>query len=208
MGGAFVVLPMLGGPFSLPIHKAIGTSMGAVMGTCVGGALSFSMKRNDNESSSDLKISPPVDDKVSYYGIPLVVGDVNVLASGFIIASAAVFAVVGARCSKLVRDRTIKIAQGIFMMSVAPSIMIRDYLKAQSPAGESATVSQTKEQSIEDILSPSYVLRLMSIGVGSGFLAGFFGVGGGAVTVPCLVMLMDFDYKTALGTSMAGSGKI
>jgi uncharacterized membrane protein YfcA len=158
MGGAFVVLPMLSGPFALPVHKAIGTSMGAVMGTCVGGAISFSAKNNALDTYAKQKTI-----ETSFGSIPVIYGDVNILAAGFIIASAAVFAVVGARCSKLVQDRTIKLAQGIFMMSVAPSIMLRDYLK-----GNAADAVQIPPSDVRAMITPSYVGRLLSIGVGSG----------------------------------------
>ena len=40
------------------------------------------------------------------------------------------------------------------------------------------------------------------IGLGSGFLAGFFGIGGGIVIIPALVML-GFPQHTAQGTSLA-----
>jgi uncharacterized membrane protein YfcA len=40
------------------------------------------------------------------------------------------------------------------------------------------------------------------IGMGSGFLAGLFGVGGGAVVVPALTVLTDMTHYQALGTSL------
>jgi len=41
------------------------------------------------------------------------------------------------------------------------------------------------------------------IGLGSGFMAGLLGVGGGAVVVPSLVLFTSMDHYTALGTSLA-----
>ena len=43
----------------------------------------------------------------------------------------------------------------------------------------------------------------MVIGAASGFLAGLFGVGGGAVVVPLLALSTDMEHKKALGTSLA-----
>ncbi len=37
----------------------------------------------------------------------------------------------------------------------------------------------------------------------SGFQAGLFGVGGGAVVIPALCLFTDLSYKEALGTSFA-----
>jgi uncharacterized membrane protein YfcA len=44
---------------------------------------------------------------------------------------------------------------------------------------------------------------LIAIGALSGFLSGLFGVGGGIVIVPLLVLLIGFDQKLAAGTSLA-----
>ena len=39
------------------------------------------------------------------------------------------------------------------------------------------------------------VVRMFAIGLGSGFLAGVFGVGGGVVTVPALSLATDLGHK-------------
>ena len=46
------------------------------------------------------------------------------------------------------------------------------------------------------------VVPLLGVGAAAGFLAGLFGVGGGAVVVPLLALATDLDHKTALGTSL------
>ncbi len=45
-------------------------------------------------------------------------------------------------------------------------------------------------------------LRVGIIGVGLGFLTGLFGVGGGFLIVPALVLLLDFPMRFATGTSL------
>ena len=40
------------------------------------------------------------------------------------------------------------------------------------------------------------------IGLAGGVLSGMFGIGGGILIVPALVLLADFPAKTALGTSL------
>ncbi|MFO0890413.1 MAG: sulfite exporter TauE/SafE family protein [Isosphaeraceae bacterium] len=42
----------------------------------------------------------------------------------------------------------------------------------------------------------------LTLGVGAGILSGMFGIGGGLVIVPVLIMLFKFDVKTAIGTSL------
>ena len=41
------------------------------------------------------------------------------------------------------------------------------------------------------------------IGLGAGVLAGMFGIGGGIVIVPALILLAKFPAQTATGTSLA-----
>jgi len=45
-------------------------------------------------------------------------------------------------------------------------------------------------------------LRALTTGVGVGLLTGFFGVGGGFLIVPLLVLAFGFNMKTAVGTSL------
>lgn len=46
------------------------------------------------------------------------------------------------------------------------------------------------------------VLGMMAIGVAAGILAGFFGVGGGLVIVPMLVLVLGYSQYAANGTSL------
>ncbi len=50
------------------------------------------------------------------------------------------------------------------------------------------------------------LLTLVGIGVASGFLSALFGVGGGILVVPALVLLLRFDSKAATATSLAAIG--
>ncbi len=46
-------------------------------------------------------------------------------------------------------------------------------------------------------------LALAAIGTAAGLFSGLFGVGGGTVVVPLLVLWLGFDERTATGTSLA-----
>jgi uncharacterized membrane protein YfcA len=50
------------------------------------------------------------------------------------------------------------------------------------------------------------LLVLAGIGVASGFLSALFGVGGGLLVVPMLVILMGFGAREATATSLAAIG--
>jgi uncharacterized protein len=51
--------------------------------------------------------------------------------------------------------------------------------------------------------TPTFILTCIATGLLAGLLSGLFGVGGGTVIVPLLVMLLKFDQRLAAGTSLA-----
>jgi uncharacterized membrane protein YfcA len=46
-------------------------------------------------------------------------------------------------------------------------------------------------------------LKLAAVGTAAGLFSGLFGVGGGTVIVPLLILWFGFDERTATGTSLA-----
>lgn len=51
--------------------------------------------------------------------------------------------------------------------------------------------------------TPRFFLSCIGVGLLAGLLSGLFGVGGGTVIVPLLVLLLKFDQRLAAGTSLA-----
>lgn len=51
-------------------------------------------------------------------------------------------------------------------------------------------------------LDPATVIKVLAAGSGVGLLTGFFGVGGGFVIVPALVLVLGFSMPEAAGTSL------
>jgi uncharacterized membrane protein YfcA len=51
-------------------------------------------------------------------------------------------------------------------------------------------------------------VRLVLIGLAAGFFSALFGVGGGIVIVPLLVLLLRYDQRLATGTSLVAIGVI
>jgi uncharacterized membrane protein YfcA len=49
----------------------------------------------------------------------------------------------------------------------------------------------------------AHTLKLVAIGSAAGFFSGLFGVGGGTVIVPLLVLWLAYDERAATGTSLA-----
>lgn len=54
-----------------------------------------------------------------------------------------------------------------------------------------------------DRRSPKFILSCIGVGLAAGLLSGLFGVGGGTVIVPMLVLLLAFNQRFAAGTSLA-----
>jgi uncharacterized membrane protein YfcA len=50
------------------------------------------------------------------------------------------------------------------------------------------------------------VLRLVLIGLIAGFFSALFGVGGGLIIVPLLILVAKFPARSAVGTSLAAIG--
>jgi uncharacterized membrane protein YfcA len=46
------------------------------------------------------------------------------------------------------------------------------------------------------------IAKMLALGVSAGILSGMFGIGGGLVIVPVLILLLGYDPKTAVGTSL------
>lgn len=51
-------------------------------------------------------------------------------------------------------------------------------------------------------------MRLVLIGLAAGFFSALFGVGGGIVIVPLLILLLGYEPRLATGTSLAAIGVI
>ncbi|HQV57505.1 MAG TPA: sulfite exporter TauE/SafE family protein [Ilumatobacteraceae bacterium] len=68
------------------------------------------------------------------------------------------------------------------------------------PRSVSAAASPTAIATMP--LDAAAAVRVVLAGVGVGLLTGFFGVGGGFVIVPALVLILRFDMPAAVGTSL------
>lgn len=68
-------------------------------------------------------------------------------------------------------------------------------------AGDSLNGVNAAQQPIER--RPRAYLVYIAIGLAAGLLSGLFGVGGGTVIVPLLVLLLGFDQRISAGTSLA-----
>jgi uncharacterized membrane protein YgcG len=223
--------------------------MAAVLATSVGASASYSSRKptasptTEAEAEAVVVVAEEEEPQRLLGVIPRHMGLVDVPAALSIIVFSTMFAVVGARVSRRLHEQSVRKAQGILMMAIAPSLLLSDHLKTttttvssvssvstnssssgssssssssssggSSSSGISSSSSSSSSGKLEQNLNSFYEFvtcpvtqRLACIGSVSGLAAGFFGVGGGAVTVPALVYCLDFDYRTALATSLVGT---
>ncbi|KAG7370165.1 permease [Nitzschia inconspicua] len=126
-------------------------------------------------------------------------GQVDYQAAACIALSGMVTARAGALATTRLSGVDLRKALGAFMLAVAPLVPAKQYLVKQNEEriGTNDDVATAS--------SPSWIQKyVIPLGIGScsGFLAGMFGVGGGAVVVPALSVLTDMNHYQALGTSL------
>ena len=177
MGGGFVMIPLMTMPFLLNLsqHQAHGTSLFAVAATGIAGALGYQ-------------------------------GHVNLEIAAAISVTGMIMARAGAKMTSILSERALKRALGVFMLLVAPTVPAKAYffqgLEEKSPASllphdDASFENEPMEKGLVRRLVPPAL-----IGLCSGFLAGLFGVGGGAVVVPALTLCTDMSHYESLGTSL------
>ena len=107
---------------------------------------------------------------------------------------AMITARMGAKAITHFSEPMLKKCLGVFMILIAPIVPAKQYIQSLKDGKDDETNnSSTRAEKI---------VTMGMIGLGSGFMAGLFGVGGGAVVVPSLTLWTDMDHYTALGTSL------
>ena len=180
-------------------HAAHGTSLFAVAATGLAGALS--------------------------YGADVV----QVPEACAIALTAVVTARWGAQATLQLSGRSLKRLLGMLMLAMAPLVPAKAYYLRQRDEQQRQRKQQRQDQQehpgvlldAKDESSPSsssdnnkkedawtyyvrqHLLAPALIGVGSGYLAGLFGVGGGTIVVPALAVATDLTHHQALATSLA-----
>lgn len=112
-----------------------------------------------------------------------------------ITATAMITARFGALFAARLSEKALQRALGAFMMFVAPLVPGKKYFLPENEEQKSAVA--------DDSASYDHLLPASMIGCFSGFLSGIFGVGGGAIVVPALVLSTDTTQHTAVATSLA-----
>jgi hypothetical protein len=97
-------------------------------------------------------------------------------------AAGAAGAIAGTALNRLVSDRALLLAFALLLLTAAAAI-----LRRPDPPAPSSSLS---------------LVRVAPAGLATGVLTGFFGIGGGFVIVPALVLLLGLPITLAVGTSL------
>lgn len=171
LGGGILIVPLLTLGFGVPLQAAVGTSLVCVIATSTGGAAV-----NLSAGRADVRL-----------GISLAAGTVVGAFTGAIVAG-------------FLPDRLLA---GLFaaVLVYTAFAMLRGLLRGTGTTGDEA-VDPTTAGGPD---APAYRSTRMPWAIGGSFAAGnvsgLLGIGGGAVTVPLMHLLMAAPMKVAVATS-------
>lgn len=109
--------------------------------------------------------------------------------------------IIGAYVSKLFNSDSFSVWFGIFMILISVSLMLKK--KARPLNKEHQGIIRTFRDDSGEPYTYSYIAAAgIAIAFAVGFLGGLFGIGGGSLMVPAMMLLFLFPPKVAVATSM------
>lgn len=183
MGGGTIATPLLRMFLGTSAHVAVGTTMAVIIPTSIFGAINYFRK-----------------------------GMVDIKIGKVLILPAMVGVIIGALLTTFVHDSELMIAfaglVGFLGVDISFGLVKRLMeLRSRTSLGGPA-VETFPEPSPEspaepvDSRSRQRPLVIGLVGLATGMMAGFFGVGGGFILVPCFLYIFDMPIKSCFGTSL------
>lgn len=109
-------------------------------------------------------------------------------------------AMIGASLTGLFAPRPFELTFGIFMLFMAVLLIFRNKMK---PAGIRWPIQRTFTDAQGQVSQYGYSIpTALVVGFGVGFISGLFGIGGGSLFVPLMVLLFRYPPHVATATSM------
>lgn len=174
VGGGFIIVPMLTLLYGFSMHNAVGTSLVMIVFTAFSSTFAYMRQR-----------------RIDYaLGLVLTVGSIP-------------GAFVGAQATSLVSAKNLSSLFGVFLILLAARMFFgsgRGGRRAESKMwGWARRIRDSRGEmfEFEANMVPGIILSFVG-----GFTSGFFGVGGGAVMVPVMVLAMGVPMHLAVATSM------
>lgn len=183
VGGGIVCTPMLRLIMHLDAHMAIGTTLALIVPTSVAGAVNYV-----KEKLVDLNM-------VKLLVLPAIIGTL-----------------IGAALTLQVQGRTLMLLFAALITLAAVDLLsgFSNKLKQQAATKAELELNQVVQS---DLVQSGLVqagaiskklswLKVFPVGLLTGLLAGFFGVGGGFILIPILLAVYGMSAKSAFGTSL------
>ena len=124
------------------------------------------------------------------------------LGTGFLFAfSGVIGAPLGIWLAGKTSETVLMVLFSTLMIFIAWRMWLESSNKIKSDPGEGSSTCQREENGKLKFTSRCALL-LTLVGLGTGFLSGMFGIGGGIVIVPALVMFSGMPIHRAVGTSL------
>ncbi|MED4602600.1 sulfite exporter TauE/SafE family protein [Paenibacillus validus] len=109
-------------------------------------------------------------------------------------------AMLGSYVTQFVDAQSFQLYFGFFMMFMAILLILRDYIK---PINVRWSVQRTYIDASGQTFEYGYsLIPALAIGSAVGFISGLFGIGGGSLFVPAMVLLFRYPPHVATATSM------
>ncbi|MCQ4085316.1 sulfite exporter TauE/SafE family protein [Saccharibacillus sp. JS10] len=172
LGGGFIIVPVLAFMYVIPVSEISGTSMAVLFVSAISSTIAFSKQK-----------------RIDY-------------RSGLIFAVAMIpGSILGAWTTGVVESRVFFISLGIFLILMAISI---NFKPKKSRDG---FLKPTVSRSLLDATGTTHhyafnVPFATGVAFFVGFLSSLFGIGGGSVMVPTMILFLAFPPHIATATSM------
>ncbi|QQR58873.1 MAG: sulfite exporter TauE/SafE family protein [Candidatus Melainabacteria bacterium] len=172
IGGGVVCTPLLRLFLGLSAHVAVGTTIAIIIPTSCTGAVNYFRK-----GLVDFKLALAI-------GIPAMLG-----------------VCFGAYATNLISGNALMISFACLVTFVGVDLTFGILEKFTNKA-KSEPDSESEPDSKPDSKPKPSRLKLALLGITTGLMAGFFGIGGGFILIPALVYLANMTLKEAFGTSL------
>jgi len=175
VGGGFIVVPALAMLYGIDPHNAVGTSSLMIVFTALSSTLAYAMQKR-------------IDYRVG-----------SLMALGTVPGGA-----LGAYATNFVKSKELAALFGIFEIAIALRMAIKPGGIADRKASGGRwiwerTVIDSKGERFE---YRANVMPALAMSFFGGFASGFFGIGGGAVMVPVMVLVAGIPMHLAVAASM------
>jgi uncharacterized membrane protein YfcA len=182
LGGGVLIIPLLTLVFGVPMKEAIGTSLICVIATSSGAASLYVRKHFAN-----IRLAMTLE------------------------LATTTGAIVGGLIAGLIKPEVLTILFSVLLFYIALSMIrkrpVEDPALRQAQGGERRRTTKGGEENLEGNSSApgDYQITNFPLGMGASFFAGnisgLLGVGGGAIKVPAMYLMMGVPLRIAVATS-------